>query len=200
MGRIPSNHRLAERFLIQFVESGEWEIDSLGQIWMLKKQGKACVRKRAEKEVSHGYLMVRRMINGFRHAGVAHRLVWQYFHGDIPAGMCINHKNGVKNDNRPENLEVATYSENISHAYAMNLADEHGERNPAAKLLDSEIQSIRLAYMSENVTQAELATRYNVAHQTVSKIVRGERRQKQDGPTDPVDHRKVGLRVREFPR
>ena len=35
-----------------------------------------------------------------------HRLVWQDFFGPIPDGSFIYHKNGIKTDNRIENLEL----------------------------------------------------------------------------------------------
>lgn len=35
-----------------------------------------------------------------------HRLVWQVANGAIPNGMEVHHKNGVKSDNRIENLEL----------------------------------------------------------------------------------------------
>ena len=56
------------------------------------------------------------MIDKARVNASAHRLVWRHFHGPIPDGMTINHKNGKKQDNRPENLEVMTYAEQTKHA------------------------------------------------------------------------------------
>jgi len=112
----------------------------------------------------------------------ASRLVWQHFHGDIPAGMCINHKNGVKDDNRPSNLELVTYSENLRHAYATRLKHQGGETTPGAKLLDVEVKEIRQLYASRRYRLKDLAARFGVTMQTVSKIVRGERRTEQGGP------------------
>lgn len=45
-----------------------------------------------------------------------HRLVAMAFIGEIPQGMEINHKNGIKTDNRVENLEIVTHVENMHHA------------------------------------------------------------------------------------
>lgn len=194
MGRISDN----ERALIELVRDGQWEIDSQGRIWRtahwvgLRNGGKhlvPCERRRVEKVLPQGYLQVRATIDGKRlHTG-AHRLVWQHFNGDIPVGHEINHKNGLKDDNRPGNLTCGSAGDNIAHAHRAGLIDQHGQKNPAAKLSDSEVAKIRLAYTQGGYTQAQLAEKFGVAHQTVSKLVRGHRRGKQGGPTRDADHR-----------
>ena len=136
-----------------------------------------------------GYLQIRAVIEGKRVYASAHRLVWHYFHGPIPDGMCLNHRNGIKDDNRPENLEIVTYSENMHHAHKNRLLDQRGERNPAARLSNQQVHQMRELYASGDYLQQDIAQRFGVAFQTVSKIVRGERRQIQGGPIDSRDHR-----------
>lgn len=170
---------------------GEFKVDEQGRVWRIAFRGKSCEPRRAEHRTELGYLQVRRMINGRRiHVG-AHRLVWTYFNGPIPDGMQINHKNGIKDDNRPENLELSDPSTNASHAHRSGLKDQSGQRNPAAKLSDREVAQIRLAYAQGGYTQAELAKRFGVSYQTISKIVRGERRAKQGGPIGDYSNRRV---------
>lgn len=41
---------------------------------------------------------------------LAHRLIFKMFHGYLP--KCVDHINGIKNDNRIENLREATLSQN----------------------------------------------------------------------------------------
>ena len=41
----------------------------------------------------------------------AHKLVWLYHHGAYPSG-CIDHVNGIRNDNRIDNLRHATRAQN----------------------------------------------------------------------------------------
>lgn len=48
---------------------------------------------------------------------LVHRAVWIAFNGPIPSGKEINHKNGVKSDNRLENLELCTRKENLHHHF-----------------------------------------------------------------------------------
>lgn len=202
--RIPSNHKQAERKLITLVNEGIFEIDEMGRIWRLKKRlgcrwhGTKIIeipRKRAEHKVPLGYLQIRATIDGKRIHGLAHRLVWQHFFGDIPDGLIMNHKNGIKIDNRPGNLETVTYSENMQHAYTNGLlSDQRGEKNSAAKLSDEQVKIARQMYATKKYTQQEIAECFNVAHQTISKIVKGKRRQNQSGPIDTKDHRHCNSR------
>ena len=46
----------------------------------------------------------------------AHRILYETWVGQIPEGMTINHKSGVKLQNTIENIEVMTQSENSKHA------------------------------------------------------------------------------------
>ena len=51
----------------------------------------------------------------------AHRLIWIHHHGLIPPNMVINHINGIKDDNRIENLELVSQKENMQHAFKTRL-------------------------------------------------------------------------------
>lgn len=198
MGRIPANQRLAERKLIQLVRSGEWEIDEHGRIWRtfirtgLKRGGSHLVpvkKRRVEKRLPNGYLMVRATIEGKRICGLAHRLVWQNVRGDIPDGKIVNHKNGLKDENFPDNLELSTYSGNHKHAHEHGLIDQYGEKNPAAKLTNNQVAQIRLAYSQGGYTMEQLAKRFSISFQHVSKLIRGSRRGKQGGKVESRDLR-----------
>jgi hypothetical protein len=69
---------------------------------------------------AHGYRIV--MISGQKYK--AHRIVWEMLNGKIPEGMVIDHINGIKSDNAPDNLRLATYSQNNANASVKRFGKE----------------------------------------------------------------------------
>lgn len=58
---------------------------------------------------SGGYLMYSARDG---HNYLVHRLICEAFHGPCPAGKEVDHRNRIRDDNRPENLHWVTRSEN----------------------------------------------------------------------------------------
>ena len=83
-----------------------------------KKQGKPL---RFSKTAKNGYYLVWLYDNGKRTHMLVHRLVAHHVLGPCPEGMCVNHKDGNKLNNQPENLEYVTPSENSRHAVRTGL-------------------------------------------------------------------------------
>lgn len=69
-----------------------------------------------------GYSQLVLRINGKASLALVHRLVAEAFIPNPYGKPTVNHKNGDKTDNRAENLEWATRSENMRHAYREHLA------------------------------------------------------------------------------
>lgn len=86
---------------------------------LLTKDGRAWSkwfnRERKLSIGNHGYYVV--SIKG--RPELLHRLIAETFISNPDSKPCINHKNGVKTDNRIENLEWVTYSENSKHSYSV---------------------------------------------------------------------------------
>jgi len=59
------------------------------------------------KTDTHGYLKVAIKKKSFK----VHRLIWLYVYGELPKDT-IDHINGIRDDNRIENLRVCTVKEN----------------------------------------------------------------------------------------
>ena len=107
----------------------------------------------------------------------AHRVVWCAFMGRIPEGLEINHKDGVRDNNRLDNLELMTKSQNKLHSIhvlggrkppGVSLPGTH---NPSAKLTDDEVREIRRLYAAGGVYQYELAERFGITQGAVQFIV-----------------------------
>jgi len=79
----------------------------------------------------------------------------------------VHHKNEIKWDNRPENLEVMAQDSHLSHHVT-------GVDNPGAKLCKQEVKQILKRYDSEKMTQKQLANEYGVSQSTISSVVRGD--------------------------
>lgn len=70
----------------------------------------------AEHDNGRGYLYVTIKYKKI----YVHRVVLEAYKGPPPSsGMDVNHINGKRFDNRPENLEWCTRSENVQHAYTV---------------------------------------------------------------------------------
>ena len=94
---------------------------------------KACPNK-------DGYLRVCLWKNGKGYTKTIHRLVAETFIPNIENKPQINHKNGNKKDNRIDNLEWSTQSENQLHKYRVlgfkgAAFGKFGKDNPSSKIV-----------------------------------------------------------------
>lgn len=68
-----------------------------------------------------GYLRITLTNNGKRKSYYVHRLVARTYLKDYDEKLQVNHINGIKTDNRVENLEMVTLQENIKHSIETGL-------------------------------------------------------------------------------
>lgn len=102
---------------------------------------------------------------------LVHRLVGIMFIPNENNYSEINHKNGIKSDNRMSNLEWCSRSQNEQHAYDNGLTTTHSENHHSSKLTNSDIPKIK-ELLSCGLKQREIAKIFNVSESTISVIKR----------------------------
>jgi hypothetical protein len=106
---------------------------------------------------------------------LVHKLIAETFIPNPDNLPEINHINGVKSDNRVENLEWCTRSENQIHAYKMGLSYVyHGEEHPKAKFTNEQAHQVKQMY-NNGISQQKIADFFHVSQTTIGRILRGKR-------------------------
>jgi hypothetical protein len=126
---------------------------------------------------SNGYLKLALPLGHHKFAMLyIHRLVAIAFLGLPPSPKHeVNHKNGVKGDNRASNLEWVTRSENNKHSFKyLNRPRPRGEKSGKALLTELAVRKIR-AFCALGFMQKDVAAAFGVDKSTVGHIVRGSR-------------------------
>ena len=149
------------------------EVRSDGTIWKLRNLNRMPLAgpRRLETRIKSGYLAVRINHRGSAYLLLAHRLVWEALRGPIPAGMTVNHLDGCKTNNHPENLEVVTQSDNNKHAYRM-LGRTAPPQIPCP-VLDL-VRDQAIALRRQGLPYAEIAARLGISQTTAFRAARAK--------------------------
>lgn len=112
---------------------------------------------------SNGYMHVTLNADGRQKTLYVHRIVLEAFAGPCPEGMEALHKNGLKSDNRFENLRWGTHLENCA---------DRSKHGGTGTVLNFELaQQIRA--MEGKATQVEIARQFGVSQFMVGQILMG---------------------------
>ena len=121
-----------------------------------------------------GYIRVRLFKYGKRKQFLMHRLVAFAFIGKPNSDQQINHINGVKDDNRVENLEWCTIQENIEHSIKNGLKKcALGEKHGNTKLKNMEVLEINQLLLN-GVRQIDIAKKFKTSRGIISNINLGK--------------------------
>lgn len=119
-----------------------------------------------------GYHRVKLFKNGKSKKILIHRLVAEHFLDNPENKPFVNHKNGIKTDNRLINLEFVSAKENTSHAFNIGLMkNEKGEKCNRSILNSNDVLRIRKLKDENKHTFKYIANIYNVSIGCIKQIV-----------------------------
>ena len=156
---------------------GQYQVSNLGRVKSIKRKlnngrtvNEKMLNSSSKKKTQDGYLMVALAGKTFR----VNRLVAAAFIPNPDNKPVVNHIDGDKENNKADNLEWTTISENMLHAYRCGLKTAMiGEKNTNAKLTKEQVKAIRNEYVpySKKYGSNALAKKYNVSNVTITNIV-----------------------------
>jgi len=164
-----------DKFFLQLVSEGRYLLKKGKLYSSIQRRYLTCV-----SETNNRYKTIEafdKKIKKIRYIG-AHRLIYLIAHGEIKRGHSINHKDGNRHNNDPNNLEAVPHSDNIQHSYDMGLqVAPKGDDHHLTKLSDADVRYIRNTYKKgQKPTQRELAAKFKVSLALVYSIINNRKR------------------------
>ena len=159
-----------------------YEVSSFGRIktFNWKNHGTEAIMKPALDGGGYLRTMLKRD-DGKTHTIKVHRIVGSTFILNPEDKPEINHKNGIRSDNRLSNLEWVTHAENIKDSFISGRSNNEGVKNPCSKLTDDQVRDIRANYVhgrrsqhDAGETKTQIALRYNVSVGVIKKIIQNK--------------------------
>lgn len=151
-----------------------------GEVYSRNYANTGRIHKIIPSRKRNGYMGVT-LINDFgcKVYALVHRLVAEAFISNNNGKEQVNHKNGVKTDNRVENLEWTSCKENIRHSYDVlhrrpsphPTLGKFGANNPLSKAI-LQIKNGVIVSSFGGITEAERIT--GISHSHISMCCNGK--------------------------
>jgi hypothetical protein len=151
---------------------GLYQVSNLGNVKRLKSKRVLSERLIGRSLDRYGYVKRTLSKDGKNYYFTEHRLVGLAFIENPEEKSTINHINGIKTDNRLENLEWNTNLENKQHAISIGLTDLKGTKHPKCKLSEEQVLEIRKIGFSQ--TRTSLSKKYGVCRNSILGIIMGK--------------------------
>lgn len=154
-------------------EDTRYDVSTFGRVRRRYKYTKKLLRPFPNRQ---GYLAVHLWIgtrgHGYKKGMLVHRLVVVAFIGPVIKPMTVNHKNGIKADNRLGNLEIISHADNNRHAYRVlgkKPNPPKGSAHGRARLTEAQIPLIR-EMLAQGLPQYVIAEKFGVHQTTIACI------------------------------
>ena len=169
-----------QKFIFYSEDQREWKNINGFENYLISNDGKIkSLKTNKERKMladNRGYSKITLCKNGKTYQFPVHRLVLAAFNQiDNFEDMEVNHKNGNKLDNRIENLEWVTSSENQNHAYTtkLQMPTQISKKNMSfgiGQFTEKDIINIKQMYQN-GCSQRSIAKIYNTYHSSISNII-----------------------------
>ena len=149
---------------------GWYEVSNLGNVRSWRgHRGSRRIEPRLRKLVpdKDGYLTLMLPQGNVKRSLKVHAVVAATFIGKRPEGFDINHLNGNKEDNRVENLEYVSRTNNMRHA--RDVLNSAGEQI----LTREQAEKIIVLLTEGRLAQYQIASMFGVSHYAISYIWTG---------------------------
>jgi hypothetical protein len=165
---------------------GLYQVSNLGNVRSLDREiapnnrvpywrkGNICKQSKSNL----GYMTVGFTVNNVKVSKYVHRLVAEAFIDNINDYPQVNHIDGDKTNNRVDNLEWCTNSQNHTHASKNGLNKLHlhrvaysGEKNGRSLLTKEQVLEIKQKYIPYKYSAKKLAKEYNVSESCITHIL-----------------------------
>lgn len=157
---------------------GYYEISNKGRVKSLDRTVPGIKKKTVSSRIMKtqadrtGYPRAYLTIGSKTKTVAVHRLVYKAFVGSIPKGQQVDHIDGNKLNICPENLQVLSRRD---HRRKTVFTRQHafGERVGNSRLSTSDVAKIRYLLNKGELTQKEIAKKFDVHYSTIGAISSG---------------------------
>lgn len=158
--------------------AGIYEISETGEIVRIATHGQQpkAIRRIVRSYKKNGYLAITIQFHQKRERLYVHRLMYETFRSPIPSGLEINHRDGNRENNRLDNLELVTRSDNMLHCFRElnpSLNRVRGTQHHKAKLTPHDVKNI-VKLSRTGTSQREIAQMYGVSKNAIRLILKGK--------------------------